>query len=95
VRIEYDPAKNERNVRERGLPFERAAEFDFETALTIPDSRRDYGEARYRALGWLGEEIHALVYTIRGDAIRVISLRRASWKERRRYAETAESGTDR
>jgi uncharacterized DUF497 family protein len=31
--ISYDPAKNERNIRERKLSFERAAGFDFETAL--------------------------------------------------------------
>ena len=94
MRIEYDPAKNEKNIRERGLSFERAGEFDFATALTIPDLRHDYGEVRYRALGWLGRELHALVYTIRGDAIRVISLRRANERERRRYAEAGGSGTD-
>ncbi|MGB7136324.1 MAG: BrnA antitoxin family protein [Acidobacteriaceae bacterium] len=30
MKIEYDPRKNERNLRERGLSFERAAEFDFD-----------------------------------------------------------------
>lgn len=30
--IEFDPAKNERNIAKRGLSFVRAAEFDFETA---------------------------------------------------------------
>ena len=27
--VDYDPAKNERNIRERGLSFERVREFDF------------------------------------------------------------------
>jgi hypothetical protein len=44
VAITYDPAKNERNIRERGLSFERAAEFDFETAVFNTETRK--GEAR-------------------------------------------------
>lgn len=31
MRIEFDTAKNERNIRERGLSFEESAAFDFET----------------------------------------------------------------
>ena len=37
--ITYDPAKNERNIRERGLSFERVADFDFQTALIAEYSR--------------------------------------------------------
>jgi len=44
MKITFDPVKNERNIRERGLSFERAAEFDFETADFIIDDRKDYGE---------------------------------------------------
>jgi len=92
VKISYDPAKNERNVRERGLSFERAAEFDFVAAVTVEDKRRDYGEIRYRSLGLIDDEVHALVFTFRDGSLRVISLRRANRKERRFYAEEAESG---
>ena len=94
VKIEYDPAKNERNIRDRGLSFDRAAEFDFATAIVLEDKRRDYGEARYRALGWMDNRLHALVFTMRADRLRVISLRRANRTERRLYARTAKSGTD-
>lgn len=92
VRITWDPRKNERNRRERGLSFERVADFDFETALIVQDLRQNYGEVRYRALGWIEEELHALVFTFREDSIRVISLRRASRKERRDYVEKTGSG---
>ena len=47
MQISFDPAKSERNAAERELPFELAAEFDFEGALTVEDKRRDYGETRY------------------------------------------------
>jgi uncharacterized DUF497 family protein len=42
--ITYDPAKNERNIKERNLSFERAADFDFESALIADYSRK--GEMR-------------------------------------------------
>lgn len=37
--ITYDPAKNERNMHERGLSFDRAADFDFHTAIYRIDDR--------------------------------------------------------
>ena len=53
MRISYDSAKNQRNVRDRGLSFDSAAEFDFEDALYAIDKRQDYGETRYIAVGML------------------------------------------
>jgi len=48
--IEFDPAKDERNVAKRGLSFERAAEFDFETAAYIIDDRKNYGSTIARTM---------------------------------------------
>jgi uncharacterized DUF497 family protein len=64
-----------------------AEEFDFESALIVTDMRRDYGEMRYRAIGRLNEMVAVVVFTLRLDAIRVISLRQANRKERLRYEE--------
>jgi len=86
VEITFDPAKNERNLRLRGISFERVADFDFDSATFDEDKRKDYGEIRTLALGYIGSILHALVFTLRGSAIRVISLRRANRKERDRYA---------
>jgi len=44
VRITYDAAKNERNIRRRGLSFDRATDFEFESARIHIDKRKDYGE---------------------------------------------------
>lgn len=85
MQIGFDPAKSERNAAERGLPFDLAAEFDFETALIGEDRRRDYGEIRWLALGLIGQRVHALCYTEREDGIRVISLRKANEREVKRY----------
>ena len=86
--ITYDTAKNARNVAERGLSFDRAADFDFERSIVRVDDRRDYGETRYRAFGMLDGRLHSLVFTETARGIRVISLRRANKREVKRYDTT-------
>ena len=86
--ITYDPAKNERNIRERGLSFELAVDFYFGTAVQTVDDRREYGEVRWIALGYLGSRLHVLCYTETGTGIRVISFRRANAREVKRYEKT-------
>jgi uncharacterized DUF497 family protein len=86
----FDPRKSERNRQERGFGFEIVAEFAFHSASYAPDNRKDYGEIRTRTIGLIGDTLYALVFTIRGNALRVISLRRANRKERKRY-ENSES----
>ncbi len=85
MRITFDPAKNARNIDERDLPFELVAQLDWETAVAVEDTRKDYGERRLRVLAFLGERLHAAVITMRGDAMHVISFRKANEKEVRRY----------
>ncbi len=85
MQITFDPAKNERNIHERGLSFEMAAEFNFESAVTTEDTRRDYGENRFRSFGFIGPDLYALVFTIHGESLRVISLRRINRRERALY----------
>jgi uncharacterized DUF497 family protein len=93
MKIEFDPAKNTRNVELRGLAFSLVAEFDFDSAQIVTDERREYGEVRYRAIGRLGDEIAVVVFTMRDGTLRVISFRLASRKERRQYEKgKSESG---
>ena len=86
MRVSFDLNKNERNIRERDLSFELAAEFDFETARVQADLRREYGETRYVALGSLHGRLHVLCFTETLDGIRVISFRKANDREATRYA---------
>lgn len=46
-----------------------------------------YQEVRYIATGYIGQRLHRVVYTARGESIRIISLRKANPREMRRYAE--------
>jgi uncharacterized protein len=85
MRLTFDPAKNARNIAERGLSFERVAELDWETAVSQEDTRKDYGETRIQVLAFLGKRLHAAVITVRGDALHVISFRKANRKEVKWY----------
>ena len=84
--LSFDPAKNERNIRVRGLSFESVVGFDFETALYAVDDRHDYGETRHVAIGMLQERLHVLCFVEVDDGIRVISFRKANPREVKRYA---------
>ncbi len=85
MRITFDPAKNARNIAERGLPFERVADLEWETTVIAVDVRKDYGEERLQVFGRLAQRLHVAVITRRGDATHVISLRKANSKEVKRY----------
>lgn len=85
MKLRYHPAKNERNVRERGLSFERVQDFDFETASFWEDVRKDYPETRYVALGYLDDRLHVLVFGETEDGIRVISFRKANEREGKKH----------
>ena len=89
--FDFDPEKSARNERERGITFERIADMDFETAIAIEDTRKDYGERRLRMLGTIDGKLHAAVITPRGETIRVISLRRANKREEHAYAKERQS----
>lgn len=81
LRIEFDAQKSARNALERGLPFERAADFEWEDAVVVADVRREYGEPRLVATGFLDGRLHVLCFLRVAQGIRVISLRRANRRE--------------
>lgn len=88
LRQTFDPAKNRANIERRGIDFASARDFEFETALIVEDDRRDYGETRHVAIGFIGERLHVVVFTPRGGELRIISLRKANKREIRAYAES-------
>ena len=85
MEIEFDSDKSAKNVKLRGLPFDLVADFDFDSALVARDAREDYGEDRFIALGLIGDRLHVVAYTMRGDKLRVISFRKANAREVERY----------
>ncbi len=88
MEISFDPVKNARNIHDRGLSFDLAAEFDFATATIALDVRYEYGETRYVAIGYLDARLHILCFVETEKGIRVISFRRANEREVKRYEKT-------
>jgi uncharacterized DUF497 family protein len=89
MNYDWDEAKNAVNIRRHRIDFNEVERFEWETALVRTDHREDYGELRETAIGFIGDVVHVLVFTERGDAIRVISLRKATKRERMHYVQEA------
>jgi hypothetical protein len=81
MKITCDPVKNEKNIADRGLPFERAVDFDFSTAKIWQDTRKPYPEVRFVAMGYLDDRLHVMCFTETTTGIRVISFRKANQRE--------------
>lgn len=84
--IEYPPAKRDETLAERGVDMARAAEIFGSTTLTVEDDREDYGETRLITIGFLDSRMVVMVWTQRGSARRIISLRKANEREQKAYA---------
>lgn len=84
--FEWAPDKARANRAKHRVDLADAERFEFENVLEIDvaDAAAD-GEVRRAALGFIGNRLHMLVYVEHGDRIRVISLRRATRKERFDY----------
>jgi uncharacterized DUF497 family protein len=96
VHFEWDDAKSEACLAERGFDFAYATKAFFDPHRLIePDRRRDYGEERYRLLGCIGLRLFVVVYTWRLNAIRIISARKANQREIKRYGNRAHPGPPR
>ena len=92
MNVTFVPAKDAANMAKHGVSLTEAAGFEWGTAVVWPDTRREYGEARMVALGYIGLRIMALVFVDRPPEQpterRIISLRKANSREVKRYAET-------
>ena len=92
MNVTFDPAKDAVNLAKHGFSLLDALGFEWETAVVWPDTRRDYGEPRMVALGYIGLRIMSVVFVDRPPEQpterRIISVRKANTREVKRYAET-------
>ena len=82
---EWDLDKRSLNLARHGVDFEAIRDFEWETAKVEPSPRK--GEERFLALGFIGNRVHAVVYTLREDRTRLISMRRAKRREVKEHEE--------
>ncbi|WRH64296.1 MAG: BrnT family toxin [Fuscovulum sp.] len=83
---DWDEAKRQTNRDKHGIDFAALAQFDWTTAQIEPDNRRDYGEDRFIAVGYIKDRLHKLIFTKRNGRVRVISFRKANRREQRKWA---------
>ena len=83
--FEWDDEKRQQNLLKHRIDFLYAAQIFEGDTVTVIDDRRDYSETRYIAVGSIAGELFAVVYTMRGENIRLISARKARKKEYERY----------
>lgn len=88
MNITFDPAKDAANIAKHGVSLALAAGLEWGSALIWPDMRRDYGEARQCAIGYIGLRLYAVAFVDRADGRRIINLRKANLREVNRYAKT-------
>jgi uncharacterized DUF497 family protein len=87
VRLTWDPPKREKTLLERGLDFAKSQEIFDGVQFTAEDTRNPYGERRYITVGFLAGRLAVLVWTPRGDARHIISMRKANDREKKRFEE--------
>lgn len=85
MEITYDALKRAWTLKNRGLDFKHAAQVFQGVHLTIEDDRQDYGEVRNQTMGRLGRSVVVVVWTPRGGAHRIISMRKCNVEEREKY----------
>jgi len=86
LEFEWDAAKAQTNLRKHKVPFVIACEtFKDGNRIELPDFSSEYGEERWIVLGRVGQTILSVVFTHRGERIRLISARRADPNEQRIY----------
>lgn len=91
MRFEWDERKNQLNIRKHGIDFHDVPEMFLHPMLIRRDDRVDYGEERWISLGWLRGLVGVVVYTERmGDVIRIVSARKATRGEAKRYDQSIE-----
>ena len=87
MQYEWDENKRIANLERHNVDFTEAAEFEWDTAIETIDDRYDYGETRWVTIGFINKKLHVMVYTIRRNKIRIISLRKANRREGDYYEE--------
>ena len=86
MEFEWDIDKDKINQQKHQISFEEAAEIFRYPTYEVADTRVDYGETRYIAIGSNSRmTIITVVYTEREGRIRLISARRANKQESRLY----------
>jgi len=90
MEFEWDSEKSRTTLEARGFDFRYvSAVFLDPHRIERIDDRKDYGEERRQTIGEIDSRVFFVAFTFRGQAIRIISARRAHDNEERAYRASA------
>jgi len=87
IQFEWDEAKRLANIAKHGLDFVEGVAVLEEMPTFFLDDRFDYGEPRCIAIGEAKGRTLVVAFTMREDIFRILSVRKANVRERRKYAD--------
>lgn len=80
MKFEYDTKKSDSNLEKHGIDFEDAKRlWNDEDLFELPAHKR--GERRSMVIARMDGSCWSAVITRRGDAVRIVSVRRSTYKE--------------
>lgn len=82
---EWDETKRTVNIEKHGIDFAAIHDFDWDSATIFTDERKDYGESRFVAYGYIKNRLVVVVYAERSGRKRIISMRKANSREVNSY----------
>lgn len=74
-------------MRKHGIDFADVKKVFENENFTVVDDRFDYDEIRYATVGFINERVISVVYTETDDVKRIISARKATKNEQRKFIE--------
>ena len=83
--MQFDAAKRDASLQSRGLDMARSDEVFAGVTLHVDDDRQDYGEDRFIAMGFPDGRMVVLLWTLRNNTTRIISMREANEREQGFY----------
>lgn len=89
MQVTFDSAKDTANQQKHGVSMALANAIDWSDLACYADTRKNYGERREIAYALIDSRLYCVVFTERGETIRIISLRKANKREVQRYVEQA------
>ena len=85
--IDWDENKRRANIDKHQVDIVEAALIFENWVLTIADERFDYGEQRYRSIGYVGHTCYVLIHAERTSVMRLISAWKGGRRDQRKYQE--------
>ena len=85
MKFEWDETKRRANLQKHGIDFADVPRMFDGDVFTIPDERFEYGETRFITFGLLKFRVIVVAHTDRYNIIRLISARKATKDEEKRY----------